>query len=70
MNTTPASRKPITDGIELMPTIKMVRGIQNHTRAIAAPVTIDAVGTTPRRAVRVGAGAGAVSAVTATMLST
>ena len=27
--------------------IRIVKGIQNHTRAIAAPVIIDAVGTTP-----------------------
>ena len=28
--------------------IKIVNGIQNHTRPIAAPVIIEAVGTTPR----------------------
>ncbi len=37
----------MTDGIEEMPMIKIVKGIQNHTRPIAAPVIIEAVGTTP-----------------------
>ena len=59
--------------------IKIVNGIQNHTVAIAAPVSIDAVGTTPM--LRAGAaaspataaGAGLASglvSVTATMPST
>ena len=34
-------------GIEEMPMIRIVKGIQNHTVAIAAPVIIEAVGTTP-----------------------
>jgi hypothetical protein len=60
--------------------IKIVKGIQNHTKAIAAPVTIEAVGTTPMllgfdevacAAASIGAvlASGLVS-VTATMLST
>src|SRR3954464_3089429 len=45
---TPASRKPTMDGIEETPMTRMVTGIQNHTVPTAAPVIIDAVGTTPR----------------------
>ena len=41
-----------------IPTTKIVNGIQSHTTATAAPVIIDAVGTTPMWR----AGAGAVSA--------
>src|ERR671916_1837299 len=47
MNTTAASTNPMPEGIDETPTIKIVKGIQNHTRPIAAPVIIDAVGTTP-----------------------
>ncbi|MDT5236314.1 MAG: hypothetical protein QOF47_2301 [Mycobacterium sp.] len=63
-------------GIDEMPMIKIVNGIQNHTVAIAAPVTNEAVGTTPmlRAGAATGsstaAGAGAASgltSVTATM---
>ena len=39
--------KPMPLGIDEMPTIRIVNGIQNHTRAMAAPVINDAVGTTP-----------------------
>ena len=62
-----------------MPMIKIANGIQNHTVAIAAPVSSEAVGTTPM--LRAGAaaspstvaGAGVASglvSVTATMHST
>ena len=34
-------------GIDEMPMIKIVKGIHNYTRPIAAPVIIEAVGTTP-----------------------
>ncbi|GED98095.1 hypothetical protein nbrc107697_21340 [Gordonia crocea] len=42
-------RKPITDGIDDSATMRMPNGIQNHTVAMAAVVSIDAVGTTPIR---------------------
>ena len=45
-------------GIDEMPMIKIVKGIQNHTVAIAAPVSSEAVGTTPM--LRAGAAASAV----------
>ena len=79
MNTTADKAKPIPLGIDETPMIKIVNGIQNHTVAIAAPVSSDAVGTTPmlRGAAEAGAsaaaGAGVVSglvSVTATMPST
>src|SRR3569833_1748427 len=66
-------------GIEEMPRIRIDNGIQNHTEAIAAPVSNEAVGTTPiQRAGEAApsstaAGAGAASglvSVTATMFST
>jgi len=42
------SRKPITDGMDEMARIRIVRGIQNHTTPNAAPVNhSDAVGTRP-----------------------
>jgi hypothetical protein len=47
MNTTTDKAKPMPLGIEEMPMIKIVKGIQNHTVAIAAPVSNEAVGTTP-----------------------
>ena len=59
-----------------MPMIKMANGIQNHTTDTAAPVIIDAVGTTPRWRTGVvtapwaAATAGAELEVTATMPST
>jgi hypothetical protein len=69
----------MTLGIEEMPMIKIVNGTQNHTVAIAAPVSSDAVGTTPMlrmggaaspsTASTAGAASGLVS-VTATMPST
>ena len=40
--------------------IRIVNGIQNHTRPIAAPVIIEAVGTTPM--IAGGCGTGSVSA--------
>src|SRR5690349_20221815 len=79
MNTMAQSTKPTPLGIDETPMLKIVNGIQNHTVAIAAPVSNDAVGTTPmlRGAAETGssaeAGAGAVSglvSVTATMPST
>ena len=39
----------MTDGIEEIATIRTVSGIQNHTTAIAAPVSIEALGTRPSR---------------------
>src|SRR5215217_4871000 len=65
-------------GIEEMPRIRIDNGIQNHTDAIAAPVSNEAVGTTPMVRGAAGpsstaAGAGAASglvSVTATMPST
>src|SRR6266545_2977098 len=79
MNTTADSATPMPLGIEEMPIIRIANGIQNHTVAIAAPVSSEAVGTTPM--FRVGAavlpstaaGAGVASglmSVTATMPST
>lgn len=47
----------MTLGIDETPMINSVNGIQNQTVAIAAPVIIEAVGTTPMVAVR-GAGGG------------
>jgi hypothetical protein len=43
---------PMTEGIEEMPTIRIVSGIQNQTMPTAAPVNIEAEGTTPMRRVR------------------
>jgi hypothetical protein len=77
MKTTPASRKPITDGMEETATINSDRGIQNHSKPNTPPVTIEAVGTTPsdrERGVSVvvtgGAGTASRGVVTATMSST
>src|SRR5262245_45987286 len=65
-------------GIDEMPMIKIVKGIQIHTVAIAAPVSNEAVGTTPilrgaaaapSTGARAGVASGLVS-VTATMPST
>src|SRR5689334_20788799 len=78
MNTTADSAKPIPLGIDETPMMKIVKGIQNHTTAIAAPVSNEAVGTTPRlrgaaatgSSAAAGAGAGLLSglvSVTATM---
>ena len=39
----------MTDGMDEMPTTRMVNGIHSHTTATAAPVIIDADGTTPMR---------------------
>src|ERR1700752_2451912 len=76
MKPTTDKAKPMPLGIDEIPMIKIVKGIQNHTVAIAAPVSNEAVGTTPM--LRTGAadgpstpwGAGAASgivSVTATM---
>src|SRR4029453_5820662 len=79
MNTTADKAKPMPLGIDEMPMIKIVKGIQIHTVAIAAPVSSEAVGTTPmlRGGAATGstaaAGAGVASglvSVTATMPST
>src|SRR3954447_1736846 len=79
MKTTADKAKPITLGIDETPMIMIVKGIQNHTVAIAAPVSSDAVGTTPmlRGAAETGSSAGAgagvasgIASVTATMPST
>ncbi|BBY14785.1 hypothetical protein MLIT_03770 [Mycolicibacterium litorale] len=62
----------MTDGIEDTPTTSSPSGIQNHTTPIAAPTTIEAVGTMPTvrgadvaSLTATGAGGGLV--VTATM---
>ncbi len=56
-------------GMDEMPMIKIVNGIQNHTVAIAAPVSNEAVGTTPMlRAGVAAAPSTAVGAVTASGL--
>src|SRR5690349_9299283 len=77
MNTTADNANPMPLGIDEMPMIKIDKGIQNHTVAIAAPVSNEAVGTTPMWRAGVGAsastaagagGAGLVS-VSATMPS-
>ena len=70
----------MTDGMDEMPTTRMVNGIQSHTTATAAPVIIDAVGTRPMRRAGVGvptavcgvstAAGGAGLEVTATMPTT
>jgi hypothetical protein len=70
---------PMPPGIEKMPMIRIVKGIQNRTVAIAAPVSNEAVGATPMSragaadAPPTSAGAGVASglvSVTATMPST
>src|SRR4029453_2149339 len=78
MNPTADTAKPIPLGIDETPMIKIVKGIQNQTVAIAAPVSNDAVGTTPMLrgvadAPSAAAGAAVASglvSVTATMPST
>ncbi len=45
--TTAASRNPMIEGIEDTAMTRMASGTQNHTVATAAPMIIDAVGTTP-----------------------
>jgi hypothetical protein len=67
----------MTEGMDDTATTISVRGIQNHSTPIAAPVIIDAVGTRPSdrsRGVSVvvtgGAGAAPTGVVTATMSST
>ncbi|BBY84403.1 hypothetical protein MMUR_21100 [Mycolicibacterium murale] len=47
MNTTAASANPMPDGMEVTPRTKIVSGTQNQNVARVAPVTIDAVGTSP-----------------------
>src|SRR5262245_43110548 len=47
MKTTTDKAKPMPLGIDEMPMIKIVKGIQIHTVAIAAPVSNEAVGITP-----------------------
>lgn len=59
----------MTLGIDETPMIRSVNGTQNHTVAIAPPVIIDAVGTTPmgRRGDAAGAStASGLVSVTAT----
>ncbi|BBZ59383.1 hypothetical protein MMON_06840 [Mycolicibacterium monacense] len=66
---------PMTDGIEEVPSTSRPNGIQNHTTPMAAPITMEAVGTMPT--VRGGdvvsltaTDAGGGLAVTATMCPT
>src|SRR5262245_26942088 len=79
MKTTTDKAKPMPLGIDETPMIKTAKGIQNHTVAMAAPVSNEAVGATPilrgagAAAPSTAAGAGVASglmSVTATMPST
>ena len=70
----------MTDGMDEMARIRIVRGIQNHTTPNAAPVNNDAVGTRPSGRARGvstvstvsagGVGTSSIGVVTATMPST
>src|SRR5689334_22284867 len=73
MNTTAANANPMPDGMEVTPATKIAKGIQNQNVANAAPVIIDAVGTTPRcglsRRVLTAAGGAASATLSATTMS-